>query len=205
MPPARLPARIDRSGLGGGSVLSPPALGATGAVAAATEAMLTLRGDPPVYRLSLTKVALRRNRRAIASNREARRAARSKRSAVGRGSRSPLRHALGRLSVRSGRGRTNGLGGVDRRRRGSCTLIYLLSLGEARGAERAGQKEKSDCKSFPASSPSRKLELSRPIAGTDLRACAAGVGADGRYAHVTQTQPGDTHSTSQDGIYPYWT
>lgn len=39
MPPARLPARIDRSGLGGGSVLSPAVLGATGAVAAATEAI----------------------------------------------------------------------------------------------------------------------------------------------------------------------
>lgn len=43
MPPARLPARIDRSGLGGGSFFSPaPAAGsalATGAVAAATEAI----------------------------------------------------------------------------------------------------------------------------------------------------------------------
>lgn len=44
MPPARLPARIDRSGLGGGSFFSPAAeegsVLATGAVATATEAML---------------------------------------------------------------------------------------------------------------------------------------------------------------------
>jgi hypothetical protein len=42
MPPARLPARIDRSGLGGGSFLSPVGEEsplATGAVAAATEGM----------------------------------------------------------------------------------------------------------------------------------------------------------------------
>lgn len=43
MPPARLPARIDRSGLGGGSFFSPAPAGesalATGAVAAATEAI----------------------------------------------------------------------------------------------------------------------------------------------------------------------
>lgn len=44
MPPARLPARIDRSGLGGGSFFSPAAgegsALATGAVAAATEAIV---------------------------------------------------------------------------------------------------------------------------------------------------------------------
>lgn len=43
MPPAKLPARIDRNGLGGGSFFSPAAdesVLATGAVAAATEAML---------------------------------------------------------------------------------------------------------------------------------------------------------------------
>lgn len=43
MPPARLPAKIDRSGLGGGSFFSPAPAGesalATGAVAAATEAI----------------------------------------------------------------------------------------------------------------------------------------------------------------------
>lgn len=40
MPPAKLPARTDRSGLGGGSFLSPAVSAfATGAVAADTEAM----------------------------------------------------------------------------------------------------------------------------------------------------------------------
>lgn len=58
MPPAKLPARIDRSGLGGGSFFSPPdgvepSPLATGAVAAATEAMLIgffdLSGATPVF------------------------------------------------------------------------------------------------------------------------------------------------------------
>lgn len=53
MPPAKLPARIDRSGLGGGSFFSPVAAAApasalaTGAVAAATEA---IAGFPLIYR-----------------------------------------------------------------------------------------------------------------------------------------------------------
>lgn len=57
MPPARLPARIDRSGLGGGSFFSPaPAAGsalATGAVAAATEAI----ADSSVIELGVTQVS----------------------------------------------------------------------------------------------------------------------------------------------------
>lgn len=117
MPPARLPARIDRSGLGGGSVLSPAALGATGAVAAATEAMLTLRADPPVYTLSLTKFALCRNRRAVASSSRGVVGAQQQQGQwIGRWARVPVAaqtHARAREtwleSGQVGGGRTNGL------------------------------------------------------------------------------------------------
>lgn len=84
MPPARLPARIDRSGLGGGSFFSPAAgesVLATGAVAAATEAMLDsgidshtqVSASGPTDRLLVKRAVLCRVERA-------------RRAAAGRGS-----------------------------------------------------------------------------------------------------------------------
>lgn len=87
MPPARLPARIDRSGLGGGSFFSPAAgesVLATGAVAAATEAILDsgidshnqVSASGPTDRLLVKRAVLCRVERG---------AARSSWSRVGRG------------------------------------------------------------------------------------------------------------------------
>lgn len=79
MPPARLPARIDRSGLGGGSFFSPAAeegsVLATGAVAAATEAMLVLLGYDPVVAFGGPIACPVERRCSVASNERGRAAA----------------------------------------------------------------------------------------------------------------------------------
>lgn len=117
MPPARLPARIDRSGLGGGSIFSPAAeesVLATGAVAAATEAMLDSTWKSPQDSLWADRSLIRGRGGPLSRQTGARRAT-SSRSSTSRGSLFLETDTTGngpRRTSKLEKGWTRGFGGV---------------------------------------------------------------------------------------------